>query len=82
MAADFLPPGCPLATGDPTALPVLLDLLWDRDPTVRELAATCIGYMGEKGAGAAPALRRARAMSKEDSGGWWMIDDALRMIEE
>jgi hypothetical protein len=51
------PPAAPIATsGDPAVLPVLLDLLGDSDPFVREKAVTALNQFPRPVAGVIPAL--------------------------
>jgi hypothetical protein len=69
----------PLLNGDPAALAVLVELLKDRDPQVRGLAAEGLGKIGPAALPAFSALLEAR--HDED---WWVrhqAEDALYRID-
>jgi hypothetical protein len=61
-------PRFPLRDDDPSAVPVLIDLLKDPDPGVRMYAAESLGGLGTAAAAAVPAL--TESLRDEDVGGF------------
>jgi hypothetical protein len=74
----------PFAERSPAALPVLIELLRDRDPVLRRYAADCLGDLGPKARAAVPAL--LRALRDQEKGGFFCTvseaaADALKQID-